>query len=175
MAEVVGVIASVAQLLHLSGTLLASGYGFLSKVSNAPAELRGLLTETAAVNSLLGQLQFIANSEAIAPDHDGLQALERLGVFEECQSALAFVGTALTACQQIEGKRLKNFGRRLLWPFKEKDTKDALQRIHRLRGVLANALEVNSAQVIKPLSFGPVLTCTQNFSTSHRNLTKYID
>jgi hypothetical protein len=61
MAEIVGVVASVAQLVHLSGTLLANGYGFLSKVARAPSEIRSLLTETAAINSILGQLQAISD------------------------------------------------------------------------------------------------------------------
>jgi len=43
MAEAIGTIASVAQLVHLSGTILAGGYGFLSTVARAPSEIRSLL------------------------------------------------------------------------------------------------------------------------------------
>jgi hypothetical protein len=143
MAEVIGVIASVAQLVQISGALLAGGYGFLSTVSRAPSEIRSLLTETAAVNSLLGQLQVIADSKAA--NDDALQSLERLGVLQECQAILGFVQKALARCQQEAGKDFQNFGKRLKWPFKEKETKDALQRLHQLRGVLANAVEVDSA------------------------------
>lgn len=146
MGEVVGVVASVAQLVQISGTLLAGGYGFLSKVSKAPSELRDLLAETAAINSLLEQLQVIADStlKPVSPN-DALKALERLGVFQECLSTLKSIQKALGICEQMHGKDLGNFGRRLMWPFKEKETKDALQRLHRLRGLLANAIEANSA------------------------------
>jgi hypothetical protein len=146
MGEVVGVIASIAQLVQISGTLLADGYGFLSKVHKAPSELRGLLAETAAINSLLEQLQAIADSipKPVSPD-DALKALERLGVFQECLSTLKSIQKALDTCEQTHGKDVRNFGRRLMWPFKEKETKDALQRLHRLRGLLANAIEANSA------------------------------
>lgn len=145
MAEAIGVVASCAQLVHLSGTLLAGGYGFLSQVARAPVEMRSLLTEAAAVNSLLGQLQAIADNAPNSATVNALTTLEGLGVFQECRTTLQFIQTALTRCQQDAGKDLRNFGRRLAWPFKEKETKDAVQRLHRLRGVLANALDVDAA------------------------------
>jgi hypothetical protein len=145
MAEVIGVVASVAQLVHFSGTLLAGGYGFLSKVVRAPSEIRSLLTEMAAVNSLLGQLQIIADSATDSTTEDALRSLDRLGVLKECQVLLDFIQNALVRCQQEAGKDFQNFGKRLKWPFKEKETKDALERLHQLRGVLANAVEVDSA------------------------------
>lgn len=149
MAEVVGVIASVAQLVHLSGTLLAGGYGFLSKVARAPSEIRSLLTETAAINSLLGQIQVIADSSSQPAPDDALLALEKLEVFQECQTTLKSIQKALATCEQMHRKDVKNFGRRLIWPFKEKETKEALQRLHHLRGLLANAVEANSASTIR--------------------------
>jgi hypothetical protein len=145
MAEVIGIVASVAQLVHLSGTLLAGGYGFLSKVARAPSEIRGLLTEAAAVNSLLGQLQLIADSSTDPTTADALRTLGKLGVLQECKALLEFIEHALARCQQEAGKDFQNFGKRLKWPFKEKETKDALQRLHQLRGVLANAVEIDSA------------------------------
>ena len=155
MAEVVGAIASVAQLVHLSGTLLASGYGFLTKVVRAPSELRSLLTETAAINSLLGQLQHLVDPAPNSAVDDALKALERLGVFKECQTILKSAQNALAKCEQIHGSELRNFGRRLIWPFKEKETKESLQRLHHLRGLLANAVEANSAQVCSILKGKP--------------------
>ncbi|KAI4707630.1 hypothetical protein J4E89_007735 [Alternaria sp. Ai002NY15] len=154
MAEVVGTVASVAQLVQLSGALLAGGYNFLSKVARAPSEIRSLLTETAAVNSLLAQLQQIADTSPKAAADDALQALERVGVFEECQSTLKSIERALEKCEQVNGQDAKNFGRKLMWPFKEKETKDALQRLHHMRGLLTNAIEVNSASAIRRIETG---------------------
>lgn len=145
MAEIVGTAASVVQLVQLSGALLAGGYSFLSKVARAPTEIRSLLTETAAINGLLGQLQLITDSTPKPAANDALQALERIGVFQECHSTLKSIEKALAKCEQVHGQDVRNFGRRLVWPFKEKETKDALQRLHHLRGLLANAIEANSA------------------------------
>jgi hypothetical protein len=98
---IIGLLASVAQLVHLSGTLLAGGYGFLSTVSRAPSEIRSLLTEAAAVNSLLGQLQLIAESTTAPSSDDAVQALERLGVFDEGQITLEFIRNALARCKPV--------------------------------------------------------------------------
>ncbi|KAI4677696.1 uncharacterized protein J4E84_009015 [Alternaria hordeiaustralica] len=139
----------MAEFVQLSGALLAGGYNFLSKVARALSEIRSLLTETAAVNSLLAQLQQIADTSPKAAADDALQALERVGVFQECQSTLKSIERALAKCEQVNGQDAKNFGRKLMWPFKEKETKDALQRLHHMRGLLANAIEANSASAIR--------------------------
>lgn len=147
MAEILGIVASVTQLIELSGSLLAGGYGFLSKVKRAPSEMRSLLTEAAAIDSLLGQLQTIAESTPKSAPNDALQALKRLGVFEECSTSLNSVQRALKSCEQTHDKESKNLGKRFLWPFKEKETKEDLEKLHRLRGLLANAVEASSASV----------------------------
>ncbi|KAF1837531.1 hypothetical protein BDW02DRAFT_627945 [Decorospora gaudefroyi] len=155
MAEVIGTISSIAQLVDISGALLAGGYSFLSKVARAPTEIRSLLTETAAINSLLGQLQQIADhSTRKSASDDALQALARVGVFKECEAELELIRKALAKCEQVHGEEAKNFGRRLLWPFKEKETKEALQRLTRLRGLLANAIEANSASALRRIEAG---------------------
>jgi cobalamin biosynthesis protein CbiD len=99
MAEVIGAVASVAQLVQISGVLLAGGYGFLTKVAHAPSEIRSLLTETAAINSLLGQLQLVADSQTDPTSEDALKSLDRLGVLEECRALLNFIQKALARCQ----------------------------------------------------------------------------
>lgn len=149
MAEALGLVVSVTQLVQLSGSLLAGGYGFLSKVARAPSEMRSLLTEAAAIDSLLGQLQAIAESMPKATSNDALQTLARLGVFEECSNTLRSIRKALKTCEQTHDRDAKNIGKRLLWPFKERETKESLERLHHLRGLLANAVEANSAFVFR--------------------------
>lgn len=145
MAEVIGIVASVVQLVQLSGQLLAGGYGFLSKVSRAPTEIRSLLTESAAINSLLSQLEVIAESTPKSIPHDPLVTLQRLGVLEECKEVLQAIQQTIKKCEQVYKHEAKNFGKRLLWPFKEKEAKDSLDRLYRLRSLLANAVEASSA------------------------------
>ncbi|OAL56075.1 hypothetical protein IQ07DRAFT_187787 [Pyrenochaeta sp. DS3sAY3a] len=154
MAEILGIVASVTQLIELSGSLLAGGYGFLSKVIRAPSEMRSLLTEAAAIDSLLGQLQVIAETTPKTAPNDALQALNRLGVFEECMASLKSVQKALKSCEQSHEKDARNLGKRFLWPFKEKETKEDLEKLHRLRGLLANAVEASSASALRRIEAG---------------------
>ena len=84
MAEVigaVGTVASVIQLVQFSADILAAGYGFLAKASRAPAELRQLLAESAGLNYILAQLQFLG--EFSNSPNDALQSLQQLGVFKD--------------------------------------------------------------------------------------------
>lgn len=146
MAELlaaVGVMASVAQLVQFSADILTAGYGFVSKVSKAPAELRQLLAESAGLNCVLAQIQFLVESQD--SPNDALQSLQKLGVFKECDDLLIMIKGSLDLCQQEHGKNIRNFGRRLVWPLKEKETKDAMQRLSRLRALLSTAVDTNSA------------------------------
>jgi hypothetical protein len=146
MAEVlglVGVAASVAQLVQISGTVLISGYGFLSKVTRAPSEMRELLTESAGLNCVLGQLQLLVDSST--SPIDALIPLQELGIFKECQELLVSIKHSLDVCEQEYGKQMKNLGRRLIWPFKEKEIKEKLQRLTRIRGTISAAIDNNMA------------------------------
>lgn len=146
MAEIIAAmsaVASVIQLVQFSADILTAGYGFVAKVSKAPAELRQLLAESAGLNCTLSQIQFLAESSS-SPD-DALEPLRKLGVFEECYDLLNFIKRSLDACQQEQGSSVRNFGRRLVWPLKEKETKQAMQSLNQLRGLFSTAVGINSA------------------------------
>lgn len=146
MAEVlaaVGAVASVMQLVQFSADILTAGYGFLGKVSKAPAELRQLLAESAGLNYVLAQIEFLGESPN--SPNNALQSLQQLGVFKECHDLLIVIKGSLHACQQEQGQNVRNFGRRLVWPLKERETKEAMQRLSRLRALLSSAVGTNSA------------------------------
>ena len=146
MAEVLGIVgvaASVGQLVQISGTVLISGYGFLLKVARAPSEMRELLAESAGLNCVLGQLQSLVDSP-ICPE-DALIPLQELGVFRECQDLLVSIKCSIDACEQEHGKQMRSLGRRLIWPFKEKDIKEKLQQLTRIRGIISSAIDNNMA------------------------------
>jgi len=113
--------------------------------------MREMLTEAAALNNLLGNLQLLAESHLSSSSvsskggGDALKSLEELGVFKECEELLTVVRRGLDACELVQGKDVKSFGHRLAWPFKERETKDAMQRLARLRGLLSMAVDANSA------------------------------
>ncbi|EKD17225.1 uncharacterized protein L3040_008869 [Drepanopeziza brunnea f. sp. 'multigermtubi'] len=152
MAEIIGLTASVVQLVQFSGDILVAGYGFLSKVARAPAEMRDLLSESAGLNCVLGHLQTLVESPASPTD--ALHSLEKLGTFKECHALLVGIKRSLDACEQVHGKDLRNFGRKLVWPFKERETRDALQRLGRIRGLISSAIDNDSALALRRIEKG---------------------
>lgn len=159
--EAIGATASIAQLISLTGEVLVAGYGFIAKVKRAPREIGELLRETVALNSLLDQLQELADDvdqKARAEDEkssstprSALNRLEELGVFEEFRKMMIVVMKVIKTCEQIDGERFKNLGKKIIWPFKEKESKDIMVQLGRLRETLSAAVVVDSARSLKLL------------------------
>lgn len=139
--------ATILQLVSFTGEVLVAGYNYLSKVQKAPSEIRSLLKETAILNAVLDQLQTLITEDASPPIMSALEALTSLNVFGDCRSLMKIVLQSIKACEQVSGQGARNIGRRLLWPFKEKDTKQTLQQLGRLRVALSAAIVVDSAWV----------------------------
>jgi len=151
--------ADLLRLISFTGQVLVAGYSFIAKVQRAPAEIRALMQETASLNILLDQLQSLVidnddvnsvneKDEPIIYKTGGyaLHTLETLGVFENCERLMRVVQQSVKACEQIQGQQVKNLGRKLIWPFKEKETKDTMQQLGRLRETLSAAVVVDSAR-----------------------------
>lgn len=132
--------------------MLVSGYSFISKVHRAPSEISALLRETANLNALLDQLQ------SLVIDYDGLPSsiekkgenallmLERLGVFRDFEGLMKVVHNSVKACEQIERQQVRNLGKRVMWPFKEKETKETMVQLGRLRETLTAAVVIDSSK-----------------------------
>lgn len=151
--EALGAAATVVQLISFTGEVLSKGYSFLSKVQKAPSEIRSLLREVANLNALLDQLQSLSievGAEKVETQN-ALQTLENLGVFEDCSRLMHVVKKSLKTCEQIEGHEMSNFGKKLVWPFKEKETKDTMVQLGRLRETLSAAVVVDSAKTLREL------------------------
>jgi hypothetical protein len=139
--EFVAAAAAVIQLAQLSAEILSKGYGFLSKVANAPTEIRRLLVEAAAVNVLLGQLEALPESPSTATT---LQSLTNTGIFVECRNTLQSVDQTLMEYEKHPNS-IEKFGQRLAWPKKEKQIKDAMLRLSKLRDIISSVIQANTA------------------------------
>jgi hypothetical protein len=156
--EALGAAATVIQLISFTGELLLKGYSFLSKVQKAPSEIRALLREVANLNALLDQLQSLSTEPSTGirgsekeDARNALQILEKLGVFQECSKLMQVVEKTVRACEQVEGHEVKNFGKKLVWPFKENETRDTMAQLGRLREALSAAVVVDSAKTLREL------------------------
>jgi hypothetical protein len=156
--EALGATATIVQLISFTGEVLLKGYSFLSRVQRAPSEIRALLREVANLNALLDQLRSLS-AESSTKDiraekenvQSAVQSLESLGVFEDCTKLMEVVEKTVRSCEQIEGHELRNFGKKVLWPFKENETKDLMGQLGRLREALSAAVVVDSAHNLRLL------------------------
>jgi hypothetical protein len=140
---------AIIQLISFTGEVLAAGYGYLSKVKKAPSEVRALLKETASLNELLDQISELSEDQADNKSGTALNALHRLGILDDCGKLMNTVRGMLKTCEGNDGQKLRNAGKRLLWPFKEKDTKDLLDQLGRLRETLTASITVDSVRTLK--------------------------
>lgn len=138
----VGAAAAVVQLAQLSAQILSMGYGFLAQVSHAPTEIRRLLTEAAAVNVMFGQLEALPDT---ASSGVVLKSLTDTGIFDECQKILEIVNSTLGEYEKCHKKGLEKIGHRLVWPMKEKEIKDAMVRLSRLRDIISTVIQTGTA------------------------------
>jgi hypothetical protein len=154
--EALGAAATVAQLISFSGEVLLKGYSFLSKVHKSPAEIRSMLRETANLNALLDQLQLLSTESSTRflgaekeETRTALQTLETLGVFGDCDRLMRVIEKSLKACEQVHGHEVRNLGKKLIWPFREQETKDTMLQLGRLRETLSAAVVVDSAKTLR--------------------------
>ena len=144
MAEIAAA-SSVASLLDFSGKILAAGYGFLAKVARAPAEMRTFLNDVSNVNTVLAQMQSLADNTADLKEETVLKSLSDRGIFKSCETLLKTAEKCLDSCRQTDGDRLKNFGRALKWPLTDREMKDTMQQLRVVQDQLIAALTVDSA------------------------------
>lgn len=84
-----------------------------------------------------------------ASARSALEILGTLGVLEDCVRLMKAIEEAIKACKQIEGQDLKNFGKKMLWPFKEKETKYTMAQLGRLREALSVVVVVDSSKMLQ--------------------------
>ncbi|CAF9915083.1 MAG: hypothetical protein ALECFALPRED_009973 [Alectoria fallacina] len=149
MAEAVGLAASLASLIEISGRVVAAGYGYISKVANAPSRMRMVLSEVSSVNLVLGRLEENLTTVSTPTSTSVLDALSRIGVFEDCSNILRQIDSTVQICM-AEGEAhsskhdVKAVLRRAIWPMKEKETEEVLKHLDRLRSVLSDAIVQDS-------------------------------
>ena len=148
--EAVGLAASLASLIEISGTLVAAGYGYISKVAHAPSRMRMVLSEVSSVNLVLGRLDEHVATTSASTSTSVLHVLSRNGVFEDCSNILRKLDGTIRICMaeseaQSSKSEAKAFIKRAIWPMKEKETEETLKHLDRLRSVLSDAVVQDSA------------------------------
>jgi hypothetical protein len=152
--EAVGSAATILQLLSFTADVLVAGYSYLSKVKKAPREISLLLKETAELNALLCQLESILSNDTKSHVIGALETMQSLGVFEDCKMLVNVVQRLIKMCERNDGQFAMNSVKRIMWPFKEKEVKQTLQQLTRVKDTLSAAVAVDSVydQILEVMS-----------------------
>ena len=154
--EAVGLTASLASLLEISGKIVTAGYGYISKVAHAPSRMRMVLSEVSSVDLVLGRLEEYSAQQSESGSKSILYNLSCNGVFQDCAEVLkkidGTVQTCMAECEAQSSKReVKAFIKRVVWPMKEKETEEILGHLDRLRSILSDAITQDSSASLQRL------------------------
>jgi Fungal N-terminal domain of STAND proteins len=131
--EVVGVIASVAQLADYTGLVLVKLHTFCHTVKDAPTQAKQIRDELQAVISVLHSLGKIEQQKRIC---------HSLQVFRLDAVAAGFNETLKNIERRLRPNRTTGF-RRLTWPFTKAEVERVLLRLERFKATSSLALNLH--------------------------------
>ena len=156
MADPLSISASIAGLLSLAGTVIANGYIYINTAKEHPKALAELLRAVSELNIVLSQVNGLVNMNptvtapaAIASSSPmkNLTQVVTPELLKEGGDLLQTIQNSLNAVQRVSGEGVKNFGKAVIWPFKEREVKALLERIRALVKTLIQLINVDSRWV----------------------------
>ncbi|RPB19277.1 hypothetical protein L211DRAFT_641534 [Terfezia boudieri ATCC MYA-4762] len=157
MADPLSVAGSIAGLLSLAGTILAEGYKYVASVRNSPNALKQLLSEISRLEAVLGQidelaLESAANTSSIQGSKQRISEVITPDTIKAASDLLKSVHLSIKHCERIPGQSAKNIGRAIVWPFKEREVKENLDRFQRLIKTFELALSIESSHLLRNIN-----------------------
>ena len=151
MAEVIGLAASIAGVITLSAQVTALSYKYLNGVKNASKDINRLINELTSLSGILMALQAGASTNWTTRFSDqnssdsSTHSIETLipectSLIEELQMKLEIKPTS----KQDPTKAIVGVFRSLLWPVKEKETNEYVQKLERLKTLFTLAISVEN-------------------------------
>ncbi|KAF5000238.1 hypothetical protein FGRMN_1870 [Fusarium graminum] len=151
MAEAVGLAASIAGLVQLTGSVFKIVTKFCREAKDAPSKAQELATQTRELAGIFENLRLLASSLETRDANPSLKTQH----LDSCQRTLDGINTTLDKAQADfdSGKSAKRFARRLKWPFSLSETKDLVSDLAIHRATLQLALSADSMDaLLKSLS-----------------------
>ena len=166
--EVVGAVASIITAIQITATVVSICYDYQGSTRHYSKDVIKITRELQSLRNVLERLADIANPQddsisVALPTLDALNASG--GPLEICKIQLKQLELKLVPA---EG-RLRQVGRALMWPLKEKDVQKTLAILARQRGLFQLALTADQTAVILAIknvttrSEESLITLTQSF------------
>ncbi|KAK2802447.1 hypothetical protein FQN51_004510 [Onygenales sp. PD_10] len=146
--EALSAVGTISQLVWLSGEIIALCYTYGFAVAHAPKELRELVDEITSLSGIFVTIQGLVNADRFAASQKEALATS----IAQCQGTLREVMDILKSVQPEPNKL--GLKKRLLWPLKQTETGDILEKLNRHRSslnlllALEATLEAQQTQVV---------------------------
>ncbi|KAF5981885.1 hypothetical protein FCOIX_4024 [Fusarium coicis] len=146
MAEAIGLAASIAGLVQLTGSVFKQLTKFYKEAKDAPSKAQDLATQTRDLAGIFENLRLLASA---LEERDSNPALKPQHL-ESCQKTLNEINSRLEkALSDFDGgKSARRFVRRLKWPFSLQETKDLVAELANHRANLQLALTADSMDAL---------------------------
>ncbi|KFZ17274.1 hypothetical protein V501_01833 [Pseudogymnoascus sp. VKM F-4519 (FW-2642)] len=148
MADPLSVAASLIAIAQVSGSIISLCYDYRRGFQGAQKEVLQIFRETQSLRNVIEQLIHLVDDNNDAGSEVNLPSLKNMsandGPISEFQSDL----------QKLEDRLRKpvtkwqRLGEQLLWPLRERDVKEALGSIHRMKGIIEFGLVADSTAAI---------------------------
>jgi hypothetical protein len=146
METVVGLAASFAGLLALSGTIIKSSHSFYYPIKEFDQELQSINRDIAQIEYYLKAMRplVIALDETPSPASlatgMSLEPILRSDDIIACKASLEDVKKLYEKSIKVKGRPARNLLKRCLWPLSRKDVYELVKRLERNKSALHEAL-----------------------------------
>lgn len=143
---------SIVTVLALAGKLVTLGGAYTSSVSGCPKEINDLLIELSALSQILIALKDVTDpvTNTATSTTPIIWARILAGPIDECTNQLTEMFAFLDKYQNSKNK-MKKIVQRLMWPLKEAETREWINKIEGHKSTFTLALSTDGMQVQKNL------------------------
>lgn len=133
---------SIITVVTLAGQLVSLGKSYASSVSGCPQEINDLLSELSALSQILMALKDVIDPATATSKTPILLGGILVGPVDDCANQLREMIAFLTKCQASKS-RIKKVMKRLVWPLREAETKDWINKIEGYKSTFTLALSAD--------------------------------
>jgi hypothetical protein len=134
--EAVGLAASIGSLATIALQVSKVGYEYINGVKNARADIKQLVDEIASVEKLLEQLHNLYKADKI----DDINSFSQL--VADFKPFLCQLGDQLRSEPKRRFWERREISKSLKWPFKEKETRQRIERTGRWKSDIILQLQM---------------------------------
>lgn len=133
---------SIITILTVAGQLATLGNSYATSVSSYPKEINDLLTELSALSQVLIVLKDIIDPATATSTTPIIWARILVSPVDECANQLQEMLAFLTKHQNSKSK-MRKIVKRLMWPLKEAETREWINKIEGHKSTFTLALSTD--------------------------------